>query len=62
MTDCGHLWAPQHGSVTHTTTTYGSTATISCLTGYILRGSGIVTCDSNGHWGSTGQTCSTVGE
>ncbi|KAH3830250.1 hypothetical protein DPMN_103491 [Dreissena polymorpha] len=39
MTDCGYLIAPQHGNVSHINTTYGSTATISCQTGYILNGS-----------------------
>ncbi|XP_052279571.1 E-selectin-like isoform X7 [Dreissena polymorpha] len=58
--DCGHLTAPQHGSVTHTTTTYRSIASVSCQTGYILRGSGTVRCGSTGTWSSTGQTCATV--
>ncbi|KAH3830254.1 hypothetical protein DPMN_103495 [Dreissena polymorpha] len=53
-------WAPKQGSVSNITTTYGSTATISCETGYLLVGSAIVTCDSSGHWGSTGQTCTPV--
>ncbi|XP_052279570.1 P-selectin-like isoform X6 [Dreissena polymorpha] len=55
--DCGYLIAPQHGNVSHINTTYGSTATISCQTGYILNGSNTSSCDSSGRWDSTGQTC-----
>ncbi|KAH3830345.1 hypothetical protein DPMN_103587 [Dreissena polymorpha] len=54
--------APKHGNVSNTNTTYGSIATISCQTGYILRDSGMVTCDSNGHWNSTSQMCTIIGE
>ncbi|KAH3830248.1 hypothetical protein DPMN_103489 [Dreissena polymorpha] len=54
--------APQHGNVSHTNTTYVSTATISCQTGYILNGSNTSSCDSSGRWNSTGQTCVVIGE
>ncbi|XP_052279115.1 sushi, von Willebrand factor type A, EGF and pentraxin domain-containing protein 1-like isoform X5 [Dreissena polymorpha] len=58
--DCGRPTSPQHGHVSHIVTTYGSTTTISCETGYNLRGSGISTCGSDGRWNSTGQTCTPV--
>ncbi|KAH3830249.1 hypothetical protein DPMN_103490 [Dreissena polymorpha] len=48
--------------VSHTNTTYGSTATISCQAGYILNGSNTSSCDSSGRWNSTGQTCVVIGE
>ncbi|KAH3837184.1 hypothetical protein DPMN_110564 [Dreissena polymorpha] len=57
VADCGRLPVPQHGHVSPTATSYGSTATISCDNGFKLIGSGISTCGSDGRWNSTGQTC-----
>lgn len=41
---------PGGGNVAVTTTTYGSTATFSCNTGYDLNGTATVTCQADGTW------------
>ncbi|KAH3834482.1 hypothetical protein DPMN_107810 [Dreissena polymorpha] len=61
ISDCGHFPTTSHGTAWSTATTYGSTTTITCNTGYILNGSNTSTCGKSGLWTSTGQTCSPVG-
>ena len=55
--DCGTLAAPQNGQVTLTATTFMSTATYSCNSGYNLSGSGTRTCQASGTWSDTAPTC-----
>jgi CUB/sushi domain-containing protein len=56
--DCGVLPSLANGTVTATTTVYGSTATYACTTaGYQLSGSGTRTCQANKSWSGTAPTC-----
>jgi hypothetical protein len=56
--DCGTPDpAPANGSLSHTTTTYGSTATYSCDAGYGLVGAETVTCQADGTWSGSAPTC-----
>jgi CUB/sushi domain-containing protein len=55
--DCGALTAPTDGTLTATTTTYGSTATYACKTGYAASGSVNRTCQADGTWSGTTPTC-----
>jgi hypothetical protein len=55
--DCGALTAPTNGAVAATTTTYGATATYSCMTGYGPSGSATRTCQATGMWDGTAPTC-----
>ncbi|XP_060568314.1 CUB and sushi domain-containing protein 1-like [Ruditapes philippinarum] len=50
--DCGDP-TPTSGFSNHTSTTYQSTADITCDTGYDLQGSSFITCQSNGAWSET---------
>ncbi|XP_052279424.1 CUB and sushi domain-containing protein 3-like isoform X1 [Dreissena polymorpha] len=55
--DCGQLLAPEHGSVIAVNTTVGSIATITCDHGHLLVGENTSTCEANGRWNTTQQTC-----
>ena len=55
--DCGTLTDPLNGQVTLTATTFMSTATYSCNSGYTLSGSTTRTCEANGTWSDTAPTC-----
>ena len=55
--DCGTLTAPANGSVSAPTTTYGATATYSCVTGYGASGSSTRTCLDTGLWSGTAPSC-----
>ena len=57
VVDCGTLTAPTNGTISFTTTTFGSTATYSCNTGYTLSGGSIRTCQSDGTWSGSVPTC-----
>jgi uncharacterized membrane protein YgcG len=58
LVDCGKLTDPTHGSVTSTpSTTYGSTATYACSTGYAPSGGSPRQCQANGTWSGTAPTC-----
>ncbi|XP_052282873.1 CUB and sushi domain-containing protein 1-like isoform X18 [Dreissena polymorpha] len=56
--DCKQFPNPSNGHVFPTSTTFGIVVTITCEPGYILNGSSMAMCGSNGNWNSTGQTCS----
>ncbi|XP_052275169.1 sushi, von Willebrand factor type A, EGF and pentraxin domain-containing protein 1-like isoform X3 [Dreissena polymorpha] len=58
--DCGALAYPQNGNVSTVATTYGSTATVTCQTGYFLNGSHTSQCGRDGRWSIVGQTCDPV--
>ena len=55
--DCGTLTDPQNGEVTLTATTFMSTATYSCNSGYILSENETRTCEASGTWSDTAPTC-----
>ena len=48
--DCGQPPDVSHGGVSYGQTTYRHTATYSCRSGYILRGSQVRHCTSSGIW------------
>ena len=57
--NCGPLTNPDNGQVdTSNGTTFGSTATYTCDTGYTLSGSQSRTCGADEMWISTEPTCS----
>ncbi|XP_064386127.1 sushi, von Willebrand factor type A, EGF and pentraxin domain-containing protein 1-like isoform X2 [Halichondria panicea] len=58
--DCGPLTDPSNGMVDVTTTTFGSTATYTCNTGYMLTGDTTRTCGAGGQWSSSAPTCNPV--
>ena len=59
--NCGFLNDPDNGQVdTSSGTTFGSTATYTCDTGYTLFGSQSRTCGTDGNW--TFQRPSCLGE
>ena len=56
--DCGSLINPINGLVdTSSRTTFGSTATYTCDTGYTLSGSQSRTCGADGNWTSSEPFC-----
>ena len=56
--DCGPLTDPTNGQVdTSSGTTFGSTATYTCDTGYTLSGSQSRTCGADGMWSSSNPVC-----
>ena len=55
--ECGTLKNPRYGQVVLTGTIFGSTATYSCITGFILVGEQTRTCQANGKWSSRAATC-----
>jgi CUB/sushi domain-containing protein len=57
LVDCGALPGPANGSVSAPTTTYGSTATYSCSSGFTLAGSATRVCQASGAWSNPAPTC-----
>jgi hypothetical protein len=55
--NCGALTAPTNGSVAAPVTTYGATATYSCIAGYGPSGSSTRTCGADGMWSGTAPAC-----
>ena len=55
--DCGTLAAPQNGEINLTATTFMSTATYNCNSGYILSGNETRTCQASGTWSDNAPTC-----
>ena len=55
--DCGDLSDPSNGQVTLTGTTFGSTATYECNTGFTLMGNMERTCQDDGNWSENEPTC-----
>ena len=60
IVDCGAPPMPADGSASATTTTYLSTATYSCDTGFTLNGVSSRTCQDDGSWSDTTPTCESV--
>ena len=59
--NCGCLENPGNGSVSFTDTTYSSTATYSCNTGYTLTAENeMITCLEVGNWSGSTPTCSGI--
>ena len=48
--NCGGLSSPINGSISGNLTVYPNTVTFSCDPGFILRGSSVRKCQSNGTW------------
>ena len=59
--DCGSLQEPYNGTMSVTTTTFGSIITFTCDDGFYLNGSYEVECQANGTWNSLPPTCSIRG-
>ena len=58
VVDCGPLTDPSNGMAVNTpTTTFESTATYSCNTGYTLTGNMTRTCQAKGDWSGSAPTC-----
>lgn len=57
LKNCGALTMPANGSVNATVTTYGSTASYACSTGYVLTGAATRTCGATGAWSGAAPTC-----
>ena len=55
--ECSTLKNPRYGQVVLTGTIFGSTATYSCNTGFILVGEQTRTCQANGKWSGRAATC-----
>ena len=55
--ECGTLKYPRYGQVALTGITFGSTATYSCNTGFILVGERTRTCQASGEWSGRAATC-----
>lgn len=58
--DCGSLPDPFNGSVSYSSTTFGSEAHYSCYTGYTVSNTSIRTCNSDGHWDALTPECKLV--
>ena len=61
VVDCNPLTAPANGLVDHPQTTFMSTATYSCDTGYVVEGQATRMCQADGTWSGSEPTCR-VGE
>ena len=55
--NCGGLSSPMNGSISGNRTVYPNIVTFSCDLGFILRGSSVRKCQSNGTWGGYKTVC-----
>ena len=55
--DCGDLDNPESGQVILNGTIFMSTATYSCMVGYVLVGEQTRTCQANGQWSGRAPFC-----
>ena len=55
--NCGGLSSPMNGSISGNLTVYPNIVTFSCDPGFILRGSSVRKCQSNGTWHGYETTC-----
>ncbi|EDO36528.1 predicted protein, partial [Nematostella vectensis] len=55
--DCGNLVNPANGETTGSSTTYGSTASVTCHEGYDLIGSKSRVCQADGTWSGNDTWC-----
>ena len=60
IVDCGQLDDITSGQVTLSTTTYGSSGTYSCDSGYTLNGPNSTTCQADGTWSGCVSSCDLV--
>ena len=58
--NCGALTAPNGGSVTVKSTTFGAIATYSCNKGFTLIGQSQIQCQANGQWSGPAPSCQGV--
>ena len=58
--DCGPPGSPANGSVEMTTTTFLSTATFTCFSGFVRSGASTVICQSDGRWSDSPPTCTII--
>ena len=58
VVDCGTLSAPMNGQLNLTTSTFGSVAIYFCIPPYLLNGSMVRTCQSDGEWSGNEPDCS----
>ena len=54
---CPVLFAPANGNIDITVTTPGSTVSYSCDPGYVLEGSAMRMCQTNGVWTGSDPVC-----
>ena len=54
---CSQLAAPTNGAMVTSSNTYNSTAVFSCSTGYVISGSSLRICQSNGDWSGVPPLC-----
>ena len=55
--NCGGVYSPMNGSISGNLTVYPNIVTFSCDPGYILRGSSVRKCQSNGTWDGNETVC-----
>ena len=55
--NCGGLSSPMNGSISGNLTVYPNIVKFSCDPGFILRGSSVRNCQSNGTWGGYNTVC-----
>lgn len=55
--DCGKLLAPRNGSMVGKETTYPNSLKFSCDEGFILSGSWLRKCQTNGTWSGNETKC-----
>jgi CUB/sushi domain-containing protein len=55
--DCGSLLSPTNGQIIISSTTFGSTASYSCSSGYNLAGATVRICQASGQWSGTAPVC-----
>ena len=55
--DCGSLSSPTNGQISVSSTTFGSTASYTCSSGYSLSGARVRTCQASGQWSGTAPEC-----
>ena len=60
--DCGSKPSLMHGSYQGASTTFPSSATAHCDTGYDLSGNDTVACQTSGTWSRIQATCTPVGK
>ena len=60
IVDCGQLDPITNGQITQPITTYGSSATYSCDSGYTLNGPNSRTCQADGYWSGSEPSCDLV--
>ena len=58
--DCGSLAVPMNGSATGGETTYPNDVTFDCDDGFIMAGSRIRKCQSNGLWSGNKTSCTGI--